>query len=206
MKKILSVLAVIVLTSLQANAFDFSSMLSIFNKASEEQATQAVQTQTAKTLADVQTQMSNLDASVQQVFLNIVSELSNRKEVKEVKKQVKSNSTALNDIISNYANTLAQNKDEVVKKISKLSSKEKTNLVNNIATLSGYAQQYVLLATDGVKTATNTIKSAQKISEVTTTLTNLNKVATDLKSRAKTVVNFTSQIKNIAQAAGLSVQ
>ena len=203
MKKIiLSLFVIVAMTSLQANAFDFSSALNFLNRASEAQA-QA--TESVKTLSDVQAQMSSIDSSVQEAFLDIVSELSTRKETKNVKNQLKSNSEALNQVIANYASTLAANKENLTKKISKLSSKEKTNLVNNLATLTKAGQDYLLLATDGAKAATTAVKSAQKFNEVATTIANVNKVAADLKSRATTVINFANQMKSLATTAGVSV-
>ena len=94
----------------------------------------------------------------------------------------------------------------MVATINKMSEKEKTNLVNNIASLSQFAQQYLLLATDGVKTASNSLKATQKLSEFATTVNNINSIAGQLKNRATTVYNLVNQARVIAQAAGLTVQ
>lgn len=203
MKKfILTVAVIAAMTSLQANAFDFTSALNFLNRASSAEQTAV---DTVKTLSDVETKMTNIDADVQTAFLNIVSELSTRKEIKNVKNQLKDDSTALNTVIANYASTLAANKENLTKTITKLSSKEKTNLVNNISALTKAGQDYLLLATDGVRAATTEVKTAQKFNEVTTALANINKAATDLKARATTVINFANQIKTIATTAGLTV-
>lgn len=204
MKKILVSLCVLVLaTSLQANAFDWISALKFWENASE---TQAAQVQTTKSLEDIEKQMSNIDKSVQDAFINIVSELSTRKETKNIKSQLSSSSANLVNVINNYANTLANNKATYENTIKKLSAKEKTTLVNNLAVLSEDAQQYMLLATEGVRTATNTLKASQKLSDFATSISNINKIATDLKGRASTVVNVANQLKNIATAAGVSVK
>jgi len=203
MKKfILTVAVIAAMTSLQANAFDFTSALNFLNRASSAEQTAV---DTVKTLSDVETKMTNIDADVQTAFLNIVSELSTRKEIKNVKNQLKDDSTALNTVIANYASTLAANKENLTKTITKLSSKEKTTLVNNISALTKAGQDYLLLATDGVRAATTEVKTAQKFNEVTTALANVNKVATELKTRATTVINFANQIKTIATTAGLTV-
>lgn len=203
MKKIILCMGVLLaMTSLQANAFDFTSALNFLNKASEAQTNT---TETVKTLSDVETQMAAIDKSVQETFLNIVSELSTRKETKNIKKELKENSDALNQVLANYAANLAANKEKVTKTISKMSSKEKTALLEELKALSEYSQKYLLLATDSVKAATTAVKSAQKFNEVATTLANVNKVATELKSRATTVVNFANQLKTIATTAGLTV-
>ena len=206
MKKILISLFVIVgMTSLQANAFtwDWASALKFWDRATEAQTAEA---QTTKTLADIQNQMTTVDKSVQDAFINIVSELSTRKEVKNVKSELKSNSANFTNVISNYTTKLASNRDNFVKTVNNLSNKEKTALANNIAVLSESAQQYLLLATDGVKTATNTLKTTQKLSEFATTVTNINNTANQLKNRAATVINLANQAKTITQTAGLTVQ
>lgn len=203
MKKfILTVAVIAAMTSLQANAFDFTSALNFLNRASSAEQTAV---DTVKTLSDVETKMTNIDADVQTAFLNIVSELSTRKEIKNVKNQLKDDSTALNTVIANYASTLAANKENLTKTITKLSSKEKTTLLNNISALTKAGQDYLLLATDGVRAATTEVKTAQKFNEVATTIANVNKVATELKTRATTVINFANQIKTIATTAGLTV-
>ena len=203
MKKILAGLFVITfMTTLQANAFDLVSALKFWESATEPQ---TAQVQATKTLDDIQNQMTTIDTSMQNAFLDIVSELSNRKETKAVKSQVKS-ATDITSVISAYTNTLASNKDSMVATINKMSEKEKTNLVNNIASLSQFAQQYLLLATDGVKTASNSLKATQKLSEFATTVNNINSIAGQLKNRATTVYNLVNQARVIAQAAGLTVQ
>ena len=205
MKKIVLCLFVIIaMTSLQANAFDLMSALKFWDRATEAQTT--AEAQTTKTLTDIQNQMTTIDKSVQDAFIDIVSELSNRKETKEIKNQLKSNSDNLAVVISNYANTIANNKDKFVKSVNDLSNKEKAALVNDLATLSEGAQQYLLLATEGVKSASNALKTTQKLSEFATTVNNINTVANQLKSRATTVLNLANQAKAIAQAAGVTVQ
>lgn len=204
MKKILlSLLVIVFMTSLQANAFDWMSVLKFWDSAVEAQ---AATPQTTKTLDDIKNQMSAIDSSVETAFLNIVSELSTRKETKEVKNQLKSSSDNLAQVISNYTTTLANNKDNFVKTINKLSAKEKTTLINNLAVLSEDAQQYLLLATEGAKTATNAVKTTQKLSEFATTVSNINSIAAQLRNRATTVINLANQARALAQTAGLAVQ
>ena len=204
MKKIvLSLFVIVAMTSLQANAFDFMSALKFWENTAEKQAEQV---QTAQTLTDIQTQMATIDKSVQDAFIDIVSDLSTRKETKNIKNQLKSGSDNLTTVISNYVNTLANNKEAMTKTISKLSNKEKTALVNNLATLTEDAQKYILLATDGAKAASNSLKTSQKLSDFATTVNNINKVGSQLKNRAASVLNLANQAKTLAQAAGLTVQ
>jgi len=152
-------------------------------------------------------QMSTIDNSVQTAFINIVSELSGWKETRDVKSQLKSDNSILADVISSYANNyLAQNKQNVINTIQKMSAKEKANLISNLTTLSESGQNYLILAANGAKTATNTLKAAQTVNEVTTTLTSINKTATELKQRATTVISLVNQIKTIANTAGIAIQ
>jgi len=203
MKKIIFCLAIIIaMSSLEARAFDFASALNFINRASSVEQTSV---EAVKTLSDVETRMAAIDSNVQAAFLNIVSELATRKETKNIKNQLKSNNAALNTLISNYASTLATNKENLVKTVNKLSSKEKTALINDISTLTKAGQDYLFLAGDGIKAATAAVKTAQKFNDVATTLMNINKVATELKTRATTVINFANQIKAVAASAGLTV-
>lgn len=204
MKKIVLVLVIIcAMSPLRANAFDWMSALKFWERATEAQ---TVEVQQTKTLADIENQMAAIDKSVQDAFVNIVSELSSRKDTNNIKSQLKASNANLANIISNYTNTIANKKEDFTKTVKKLSSKEKTTLINNLSVLSEDAQQYMLLATEGAKTATTALKSAQKLSEVATTMGNINRVAVELKTRAATVIDMTNQIKSIATAAGVSVK
>ena len=204
MKKIvLSLLVIAAMTSLQANAFDVVSALKFWDRATEAQTAEA---QTTKTLEEIETQMATIDKSVQEAFIGIISDLSTRKEVKSIKSDLKSNSANLTNIISTYTAKIANSKEDFVKKVNSLSEKEKTALANNLAVLSEGAQQYLLLATDGVKTASNALKTSQRLSDFATTVTNINNVAGQLKNRATTVINLANQMKTIAQTAGVTVQ
>ena len=202
MKKIvLSLFVIIAMTTVQANAFDLISALKFWDRATSEQ---SAEVQTAKTLADIENQMTTIDKSVQEAFLDVVSQLSTRKEEKTIKSNLKVQT--ITDVITGYTNTLANNKNNFVNTVKSMSTKEKTNLVNSLATLSENGQQYLLLATDGIKAATNALKSTQKLSEFATTVNNVNNVANQLKNRAATVINLSNQIKAIASSAGVSVQ
>lgn len=204
MKKILiGLFTIIVMTQLQANAFDWNTLFKFWDTATEAQTTEV---QTVKTFADINNQMATIDKSVQDAFINIVSDLSTWREERSIKSELKAKNANLTDIISNYTTMLANNKEAYTKEAKKLSAKEKTALVNNLAILSEDAQKYLLLATDGVKTAANTLKTTQKLSEAATTISNINKTANELKTRATTVVNMANQIKTIATAAGISVK
>ena len=205
MKKIvLSLFVIAAMTSLQANAFDYMSALKFWDRATEAQT--SAEAQTAKTLTEIQNEMATIDKSVQEAFIDIVSDLSSRKEVKSIKSDLKTNSDNFANVISTYTAKLANDKENFAKTISKMSEKEKTNLVNNLAILSEDAQQYLLLATNGVKTASNALKASQKLSEFATTVNNINSVAGQLKNRATTVINLANQMKAIAQTAGVTVQ
>ena len=72
MKKIvLSLFVIAAMTSLQANAFDYMSALKFWDRATDAQTAEA---QTTKTLAEIETQMATIDKSVQEAFIDIVSE------------------------------------------------------------------------------------------------------------------------------------
>ncbi len=201
MKKILLSLVIIGVTSMQANAFDWNSVLNFIGRASEVPATQTA------TLNDLEKQMKTIDNSVQNAFIDIVSELSGWKETWSVKSQLKSGEDVLANVISNYASTyIANNKQNVINKIKKMSAKEKAKLVSNIMTLTNSGQNYLLLAANGAKTASNALKTAQTVSEVTTTIANVNRTAAEIKQRATTVMTLANQIKTVATAAGVSVQ
>lgn len=203
MKKIFICMVVLVgFSALQVNAFDWNSALNFITRASEAQTTETV----PSTLTDLEKQMSAIDNSVQTAFVNIVSELSGWKETRSVKSQLKSNNAILTEIISDYTNTyLANNKQNIINTIKKMSAKEKTALINNLSTLTESGQKYLLLATNGAKTATNTLKAAKNVSEVANTVASINKTAVELRSRASAVYSFAKQIKTVADSAGVSL-
>ena len=202
MKKILlCLIAASGISMLQADAFDFNSVLNFIGKASE------IQTEQTRNSATFEQQMSAIDNSVQSAFINIVSELSGWKETRSVKSQLKSNDSILADVISSYANNyIENNKQDIVNKIKKMSASEKSALINNLTTLTESSQNYLLLAANGARTASSTLKTAQTVSDVTTTLININKSAAELKQRATTVMTLINQIKTVANAAGVSIQ
>lgn len=186
----------------QADAFDWNAALNFLGRAQE---TQTTQLQTA-TISDVEAKMAAIDNSVQTAFVDIVSELSGWRETRTVKSQIKSNQDLFASVITEYTNTyLENNKQNVINTIKKMSSKEKAALLNNLNTLTECGQNYLLLATNGAKTATNAFRTAQTVSEVTTTITNVNRAAAELRSRATTVMTLAKQIKAIASTAGVSV-
>lgn len=204
MKKILLILAVtIFMTSIKTEAFDFVSVLNFLNRASEEQ---AAQTQPAS-LSDLEKQMTAIDKSVQTAFIETVSEISGWKETWNIKSQLKQDrNDILTSTISSYTNSyLANNKQAITNKIKKMSAKEKTALINDLAKLKESEQNYLLLATNGVKSATNAIRTAQNMAEAATAIANMNTMAAKLRNRATTLVTFVNQIRTIATAAGVSV-
>lgn len=202
MKKILmSLMVIAAMTSMEATAFDWASALNFLGRATEPQAAQ----NTVQEITDIEKQLSSIDNSVQTAFVNIVSELSGWRETRSVKSDLKSDSS-LTEIISNYTNSyLAANKEAIAKKIKKMSASEKNELIKNLTTLSESGQNYLILAANGAKTVTNTLKTAQTVNEAATTLANINKTAVELRSRASTVYNFAKQVKAIASTAGMSI-
>lgn len=201
MKKIFISLVILGMASMQAYAFDWTSALNFLGRASETQATQTP----PATLSDFERDMANIDNSVQTAFVDVVSALSGWRETWNVKSQLKS-SDVLTDVISSYANTyLENNRQNIINTIKKMSAKEKTALVNNINTLAENGQNYFILATNGAKAATNALKTAQTVNEVTTTIVNVNKAAAELKSRATAVMTLVNEVKSVATAAGVNV-
>ena len=203
MKKLLITLVVLAgVTSISAEAFDWSSALNFINNASEPK---TVETQITN-LNDLEKQMSAIDSSVQTAFVEIVSKLSGWKETRNVKSQLKSGKTTLANVISNYANTyMENNRQSITNKIKKMSDKDRTVLTNNLKTLTECGQKYLTLAANGAKTATNTLKTAQNISEVANTVANINKAAVELRSRASNVYSLVKQVKSIATTAGVTI-
>jgi len=204
MKKIIVGLFIIAFaTSLSAEAFDWNSALNFLGRVSENNTTE---TQPVS-LNELETRMTAIDNTVQTAFIDVVSDLSGWKETWDVKSQLKqSGSESLVKTITEYTNSyLANNRQTIVNKIKKMSSKEKTALINDLAKLKESEENYLLLATNGVKSATNALSAAQNLTEVTDTITSVNRIAASLKNRATTVMTFANQIKTIANAAGVSV-
>ena len=203
MKKILTVVAIVsCMTIMEANAFDWSSVVNFLSKASEPQTEQTA----LATISDVEKQMAAIDNSAQTAFVDIVSKLSSWRETRNIKSQLKSSSTNISDVMSNYINEyFNSNKETITNKIKKMSAKDKTALVNNINTLVESGQKYMTLAANGAKTAANAFKTAQTINEAATTAANVNRVAAELRKRATTAINFANNVKSLAKTAGVSV-
>lgn len=204
MKKIFIGLFIIILSSsLSVEAFDWNSALNFIGKVSENNTSE---TQPIS-LNELETRMTAIDNTVQSAFIDVVSDLSGWKETWNIKSQIKKSSEdTLTNIISNYTNTyLANNKQSIINKIQKMSAKEKTDLISDLAKLKESEQNYLLLATNGVKSATNALTTAQNLTEVTGTITNINRIAASLKNRATTIMTFANQVKTIANAAGVNL-
>lgn len=203
MKRFLIGAIIIFAASMPANAFSWDSALNFWNKVSESQ---AAQTQQINTLNDVEVQMEKLDKNVQSTFLDIVTLLSSKKEAKEIKSKLQDDNSELESMIVNYTKNLTSNKDSLEKTVKKLSSKNKTALVNDITLLAEESQNYLVLATNGIKAASNAMHAAQRVNEMATTLTNINRLAYELRTKASTVVTLANQLKTVASAAGLAVK
>ena len=201
MKKLFITLAIIGITTIQADAFDWTSALNFLNRASEPK-TEETQ---ISTLSDLEKQMTAIDSSVQTAFIDIVSKLSGWNETRKVKSQIKSGDIAT--VISNYANTYFENnKQNIMNKIKKMSDKDKTALANNIKTLTECGQNYLLIAANGAKAASNTLKTAQNLSEVSASITKINNMASELRNRATAVISAVNKIKSVASTSGLTIK
>ena len=204
MKKLIIGMIIMAFTSaMSVEAFDWASALNFIGRVSESNTAESQPV----TLNELEKRMANIDNSVQNAFIDVVSDLSGWWQTWNIKSQLKkAGNDALVNTMSDYTNSyLANNRQAIVNKIKKMSAKERTSLINDLAKLKESEQNYLLLATNGVKSATNALATAQNLSEAATTITNINRMAASLKNRATTVMTFANQIKTIATVAGMSV-
>lgn len=203
MKKIVICMTVVMgMTILQAEAFDWTSALNMIQRTSQASATQTA----PSTLDDIEKQITAIDSSVQTSFVNIVSAISGWKETRTVKSQLKSNENSLSEIISAYVSDyIGNNKQDIVNKIKKMSASEKEQLINDISNIAANGQDYFVLAANGAKAATNTFKAVQTVNDAAVTITNINKVSSEIKNRATTVMALANKLKSIATEAGVNI-
>ncbi len=204
MKKLIIGMIIMAFTSaMSVEAFDWASALNFIGRVSESNTAESQPV----TLNELEKRMATIDNSVQTAFIDVVSDLSGWWQTWNIKSQLKkAGNDALVNTMSDYTNSyLANNRQAIVNKIKKMSAKERTALINDLTKLKESEQNYLLLATNGVKSATNALATAQNLSEAATTITNINRMAASLKNRATTVMTFANQIKTIATAAGVSV-
>ncbi len=211
-KLVLTALAVIMLTPLRANAFDWGSFFRWFFFGANN--VQTVTTDEIKsTLTSVQAQEKTLDESVQKSFLAIIPLLTTQKDQTKYEKEIqkinsssetdaKKNSQIL-DLISEYTTTVKNNKVGVLLIMKTSSDTDKTTLKNNMTTLSNAAQSYTELYKKGYDLTAKT--STTEDSEQTTAVANLNSASDSLKNKATVVYSFVNQVKTLATLSGIKL-
>lgn len=225
MKKIL-VYAVLLSVTVQmsANAAEWSNVFNyLINNASKQMSTSTKKestttynttTEALKALSDLKNQASQIDNSVQNTFLSLVSQLSKDSETKELQSKldtIMSDATKTQDdmaelmseLMIDYAKKLNQNKAEVVTNIKNMSDSEQTKLINTIAALTQEGQDYLALAKQGVNTASNAMKTAKKVNEAVQIASSIKKTASEMQTTAKSVISVSNQIRSIAKSAGI---
>lgn len=219
MKKIL-VLSLMVLFTVQlgAGAYEWTNvvnyMLNTASKKTTQETTSLSAIDALKALSDLQTQAKQIDTSVQNNFLSLVSQLSTQKESTELQTKINkilSDTTKTQDEISeemaeimmSYAKELNNDKEDVIKTLKDMSETEQAKIIETVANLMQEGQSYLELAKQGINTASTAVKTAKRFNEAMQIVSSIKSTATEMQTTAKSVISVAKQIQSLVKAAGL---
>jgi len=215
MKKILvTALMVVLLTPLSAHAFDWSNLFKwlLFGSETISTKTKAV-SDYSSVASDIRKDAKSTDEDLTKVLLKVIPNLSVQKDATTFETRINTlstgnkteseKSTQLTKIVSDYTTNLQNNKLAVIVTIKTLSSSDKKDLVNNISSLTKYAQKYTELAQKAYNQANDLQKATEQSDEQTKVLNEINNINTEMKNRANAVQNLTITLKLFGKLGGL---
>ena len=222
MKKILLLTVVLTaFTSVAANALDEGNIMDFFINREIQRETNILEQRVSRpavtasdalsALNDLRSQAAAIDNNVQKSFLNIVSQLSSSQDAVAVQNQInsmlsgKSRDDAaeiMADILQNYAKNISSNKADIIATLQNMSDSEQAKFLKSLNEMSNEVQQYINLTKQGVVTAQNVAKAAQKANNTIQILRSVNQTASEIKNTTKSVLTLTNQLYSVAKAAG----
>ena len=180
--------------------------------------TQAAQTVTSSALsglAELNNKMASTDKSVQNSFIDLVSILSSQQESQRIQSKMSSilssgnteaaKSTAISELITGYSSYLVSNKGSLATTIMSMNAKDKSSLVKTISSLASSQVDYMNLAGEYTKAASNVAKTTQNLTEIANNLKTIQETANTLKTNAQAVQTLITQVSNVAKAGGLTL-
>ncbi len=215
MKRVAVVLlSIFTLVAVNENAYSWGFW---GNSTTKTQTTTQIQPQTidwASALLSIQQQTETVDKSVQNSFIDIVSNLSSVQDANTLNSKINTilsnnlqtqtqKNDSISELMTNYISNLVTNKNVTVSTIQGLSNSQKTSLLQDLATLAQSGQQYTSLAKQSIDTASSVMKTASKAKDTINTLKTINQTTQQLKRKAQTVVNVTNKVRQITSLAGL---
>ena len=217
MRKSIVLSLVLLFGSMSVNAFEWTNILDVLTpntSASSENTEQKLET--PSNLINIQNQVKEIDNSVQEEFMNIVSLLSSKKEVKSIQSQMSSIQTKklsetekaelMNNVLLTYATDLITGQN-TKKTFKNLSVADKIELTKQMTLLEQNAQKYAVLAKQTIaSSAMNVIssKNTTTTDEFTNIIKQTNETATLIKEKAVSTMFFVNQIRAIAQQSGVT--
>ena len=205
---------VVLLTPLSAHAFDWSNLFKwlLFGSETISTKTKAV-SDYSSVASDIRKDAKSTDEDLTKVLLKVIPNLSVQKDATTFETRINTlstgnkteseKSTQLTKIVSDYTTNLQNNKLAVIVTIKTLSSSDKKDLVNNISSLTKYAQKYTELAQKAYNQANDLQKATEQSDEQTKVLNEINNINTEMKNRANAVQNLTITLKLFGKLGGL---
>ena len=205
---------VVLLTPLSAHAFDWSNLFKwlLFGSETISTKTKAV-SDYSSVASDIRKDAKSTDEDLTKVLLKVIPNLSVQKDATTFETRINTlstgnkteseKSTQLTQIVSDYATSIQNNKLAVIVTIKTLSSSDKKDLVNNISSLTKYAQKYTELAQKAYNQANDLQKATEQSDEQTKVLNEINNINTEMKNRANAVQNLTITLKLFGKLGGL---
>ena len=216
-KGLLICIAIALISTLKANAFDLSFLNGFLGTTPKQQTATTVQNETLNTLKTINEQTAEIDKTVQNNFLSIVSLLSTKKETNTIKSELNSILTdttktdaerteMLNNLLITYVSSMAGNTTP----FKKLSVSQKIQLVKEITSIEQSGQKYAVLARQALASSASSVFKASTSTTGTTAediaaiITQTNQTAGLIKEKASNTMSLANQLMAVAQTAGIT--
>lgn len=219
MKKVLLSALCIIAASMYTNAeaIDLSGTLNKVNSAVETSAAVLTPGAVSGQISEINAQLVNADASVQSAFSALVNVLSSKEEALKIQTQINAvqndknlndveKSAKLSEIMSDYGDTLKENKAELEEQLNNASQEKKEAVSKAIVSLFEAGFQYVLIGKECSNIVTNISKNPTQAITFAPQLGELKNTLSILKNSAKSIKNLTSQSIAVAKAGGIEVK
>ncbi len=181
----------------------------------QEQAAKTVTSTASSSLTELNNKMASTDKSVQKSFVDLVSILSSPKESETMQSKITSilgnsntdsaKSMAISQLMTGYASDLVKNKSSLASTIMSMNAKDKSSLVKTISSLAASQVDYMNLAGEYTKAASDVAKTTQNLTDIANKLKTIQETANTLKTNAQAVQGLITQVSNIAKAGGLTL-
>lgn len=169
------------------------------------------------TISEINSQLVTADKTVQEAFSSLVSALSSKEEADKIKKEMKAindnknlsateKSAKLAAVMSDYGNTLKEQKDEMGKKLESATEAKWTEIINATDTLFGATAQYLAIANNCRSVAMSVSANPTLAVTLAPELASLKDTAIILKNNVKSIKDVTTQAVAVAKIGGKEIK